>query len=889
MELAVSPDRKLYIDSPKDQDARELAKLLRLDLGRAILALASACGPRVASASCSFWSEFGRAFLRSFCAIADEFASSVVAVDPTIIARFSANVPNILGAEYIDADYLRDVWAALSAHIVTELEDFSGSPRRFLEQNYPDWAGVGRVYFHLAENTADSAKPFAFLASYTTRVSDRARLQHAPLGSILKQSAQKTNTEQLLSILRPIKEAAAQSELIKGLVDSKKIYGPLFLSTSEAYRLLGDIPVLERAGIIVKLPQWWQGKPPARAKVTVQIGDAKKGSFVGLKALFKLQVSVTVAGETLNEEQVANILAQNQQLIKINGRWIEVNPDKLKGILAKWQKAQLLDQGGVSFIEAMRMLSRSSITKSEKQVTDSDAGSWLDFTAGKGLADLLQSMQSPAEIVNNAIEPVLSNSLKATLRPYQYHGVKWLALISRLALGGCLADDMGLGKTLQIIALLLLERAANPGKASLIVVPASLLGNWESEIQKFAPSLKYKILHSAHASQTEITAFAPQVEQFDAIITTYKLCTSIAWLKETNWNLVVLDEAQAIKNPAAMQSKAIKQLRSRASIALTGTPIENNLTDLWSLYDFSCPGLLGSYAEFKSFHKDLQSSNSYTPLRKLIGPYLLRRKKTDKDIVKDLPAKTELKTFCLLSKEQIKLYRKTIAEMARALDADNSDIKRKGVILGYLLKFKQICNHPSQLHGDGDYEYSKSGKLLRLREIAEAVAARGEKLLVFTQFRELTDILAAFLAEIFGKKGHVLHGGTSVKKRQQLVEEFQSDENIPYFVLSLKAGGTGLNLTKASHVLHFDRWWNPAVENQATDRAFRIGQKRNVVVHKFICRGTIEERIDLMIADKSSLAKDVIETNATKQLTELSNAELMDLVAIDVNSAQLNE
>ena len=372
----------------------------------------------------------------------------------------------------------------------------------------------------------------------------------------------------------------------------------------------------------------------------------------------------------------------------------------------------------------------------------------------------------------------------------------------------------------------------------------------------------------------------------DLVITTYGSALRLPWLSEIVWRLVILDEAQAIKNPDAKQTKAIKRLKARSRIALTGTPIENRLAELWSLFDFINPSLLGTAKQFAQFVKRLEDRphNPHGPLRDLVRPYILRRLKTDKSIIADLPDKTEVKAYCPLSRKQAALYQQAVADLAERLEtADN--IERRGVILAALMRFKQICNHPSQWLGDGDWAEEDSGKLARLRDIAEVVASRQEKVLVFTQFKETTGPLEAFLGGVFGRPGLVLHGGTEVKKRKELVKLFQEDEKVPFFILSLKAGGTGLNLTAASHVIHFDRWWNPAIENQATDRAFRIGQTRNVLVHKFVCRGTVEDKIDQMIESKSRLAGDFLEGGADVRLTEMDDKELLRIVALDLAAA----
>ena len=367
------------------------------------------------------------------------------------------------------------------------------------------------------------------------------------------------------------------------------------------------------------------------------------------------------------------------------------------------------------------------------------------------------------------------------------------------------------------------------------------------------------------------------LDTFDLVITTYALIQRYEWLQSYSWNYIILDEAQAIKNPGTKQANAIKNLTSCNRIVMTGTPIENRLTDLWSLFDFLNPGLLGNPREFKQFSKSLKDDNSgYSRLRKLISPYILRRLKSDKSVISDLPEKVEMKTYAPLSKKQVFLY-KNIVEEIKQIIAETEGIQRKGLILSSLMKFKQICNHPDQYLGTGGFEEKESGKFLRLREICETIYDKREKVLIFTQFKEITEPLCDFLENIFKRKGLILHGSVAVSKRKKIIEQFQSQSYVPFMVLSLKAGGVGLNLTEANHVIHFDRWWNPAVENQATDRVFRIGQKKNVIVHKFLTKGTVEERIDMMLEEKSRLSQDVIAGTGGGWITEMKDDDLVDL------------
>ena len=477
----------------------------------------------------------------------------------------------------------------------------------------------------------------------------------------------------------------------------------------------------------------------------------------------------------------------------------------------------------------------------------------------------------------------------AQLRPYQQTGVSWLRFVTGLGLGACLADDMGLGKTVQVIGLLLHRKSNRTddeptrAKPSLLVVPASLLANWKAELERFAPTISFLIAHPSGNTTGNRQVEKQDAQGLDLLITTYGMLSRSEWLREYDWDLVILDEAQAIKNSGTRQSRTVKELKSAARVVMTGTPVENRLSDLWSLFDFLNPGLLGGAKAFADFVKQMEARASYQPLRTLVGPYILRRLKTDKRVIADLPEKVEMSAFCTLSREQAALYEQAVRDLAEKLkEADG--IQRRGLVLAQLMKLKQICNHPAQLVGTGDYAPEHSGKFQRLAEICEELGERQEKALIFTQFREITGPLAQLLEGVFGRPGLVLHGGTPVAQRRRLVESFQREDGPPFFVLSLKAGGTGLNLTAACHVIHFDRWWNPAVENQATDRTFRIGQTRNVLVHKFVCRGTVEERIDEMIAEKKSLSGDVID-GAETLLTEMSDKQLLDFVRLDVHKA----
>jgi non-specific serine/threonine protein kinase len=793
------------------------------------------------------------------------------------------------GAEYLTVAVLADLWRGMDAAFDVELADAGLSVQAFLKGRHPAWNLIGRVHFNLAENRSDEAAPFAFLATYTTRLSAEAKAQHVPLGKALQEYAGAKNRERLLSLLLPIQRAAQDCGWLKSMIDAREIFHPLRWSPQQALQFLKDVPAIESAGVAVRMPASWRMNRPARPQVKATVGG-RAPSQLGMDALLDFRMDVTLDGERLSAAEIKRLLAHSDGLVLIRGKWVEIDREGLRRTLDKFEAIERrAASDGLLFGEAMRMMAGAGITENDSggQV-DID---WGQAVAGPWLAETLAALRRPDGLAR--VDP--GKSLQGTLRPYQLAGVQWLYLLTQLRLGACLADDMGLGKTIQVLSLLLTlkNEAGDKRKPSLLVAPASLLANWASEIARFAPSLKARVAHPSaapaeklNADDADNPADADTLADVDLVITSYGFLARSPWLGAAPWRLVVLDEAQAIKNPAARQTKMVKQLRADTRIALTGTPVENRLGDLWSIFDFINPGLLGSSKQFSSFAKSLvdRPNNPYGPLRELIRPYILRRLKTDRSVIPDLPDKTEVKAFCSLSRRQAALYQQAVEELTRRLE-DVDGIERRGLVLALLMRLKQICNHPSQWLGDGTWAEQDSGKFARLRDIVEVVAARQEKALIFTQFRETTAPLAAFLGSVFGRAGLVLHGETEVKKRKELVRRFQEDENIPFFLLSLKAGGAGLNLTAASHVIHFDRWWNPAVENQATDRAFRIGQTRNVLVHKFICRGTVEEKIDQLIESKKQLVGDLLGGGSEMALTEMKDEELLKLVALDLSAA----
>ncbi|MBN2493795.1 MAG: DEAD/DEAH box helicase [Deltaproteobacteria bacterium] len=851
--------------------------------GRGVLHLGAAELSTVLPPSLSFWRDLGRLLVSRTCVSLDPIDPKTVVIpepDPEELVAMAQAAPPMQGAELLTAEILREVWQDAGTALAEEAAGYEDGVQRYLRERSAVWNVVGRVCLHLAENKRDPEYPFAFMATYVHKVSRQAKPQHLPLGRALKEYAGARKREILLALLAPLSRAAEQSEFLRELVDSGCVYHPLRWTAAQAYRFLCESEAYERAGLVVRMPDWWNTRNRPRPAVTVSVGS-RQPSTLGMDALLDFDLSLTLAGEVLSSKEIDELLNGSDGLVLLKGRWVEVDREKLSKVLGRWRDIQSQARaGGVSFAEAMRMLSGARLD--DEDDGDEDRPEWSEVIAGKWLSDRLDSLRSPA--LQAEIEA--GSGLRTELRPYQKQGVQWLSILRGLALGGCLADDMGLGKTIQVLAILAMCRRNEERGTDLLVVPASIVDNWRQEIERFAPEQRILVAHPAHIPSAELKRLSKKrVKAHDVVITTYGTAMRTEWMKKVSWRNLILDEAQAIKNPGAKQTRAVKAMKASWRLVLTGTPVENRLGDLWSIFDFLNPGLLGTAKAFGRLCRAMESSQQgYAPLRRLVRPYILRRLKTDKSVISDLPDKTEVNAYCQLSRLQAALYQQSVDELRKSIETLGG-IERRGAVLAFLMRLKQICNHPSQWLGDGGYDPEDSGKFNRLREVGESIAARQDKSLVFTQFREMTEPLAGFLAGVFGRSGLVLHGGTPVKKRQGLIRAFQEDDRIPFMVLSLKAGGTGLNLTAASHVIHFDRWWNPAVENQATDRAFRIGQKKNVLVHKFVCLGTVEEQIDEMIASKKKLSEEILAGGAESSLTELSDEELLSLVALDLNSA----
>ena len=817
-----------------------------------------------------FWREFSGAFVRKLVQTPElETLRDQVHIpaEEAELTGFMDRAPFMTGREYLCLPLLEDLWAYLNIAFSQAVQSFEGSVDSFVKAYSPNIHLVGRVYFHLVENKQADV-PFAFLATYTTSLNADGESRHLPLKYALEEY--ENQSDKLLELLVTVYSAARESTLVEQLIDSGELFHPLKWSSHEALTFLQEIPLYEDCGILCRIPNWWKGTTSG-VSVNISLGK-RRPSMVGIEALLDFEPHLYLGDVQISEQEAQQLLAESQGLAFIKNKWVPVDSEKLGQALAAYKKAQNLISGdGLSLQEAMRLQLNPQMLQGKD-----DEGGITSISNGQWLKSIFEKLQRP-----DTIEKVTpGKDFKARLRTYQEKGLNWLAYLDKLRLGACLADDMGLGKTIQLLAFLnvLKKDREKSRKPSLLIIPASLIANWMSEIQKFSPNLKIFIAHPAMHKPGKVPELSqPKMESLDLVITTYTLVQKQEWIKAVTWRYIILDEAQAIKNPGTKQTRAVKKLIAQNRIIMTGTPVENRLSDLWSLFDFLNPGLLGTPKEFQTFTKRLSDDSSgYARLRKITAPFILRRLKTDKTVISDLPEKVEMKSWVTLAKKQVLLYRELVENIETTL-ADSEGIQRRGMILSALMKFKQLCNHPDQYLGTGSFEENESGKFGRLREICETIYEKREKVLVFTQFKEMAKPLERFLEKLFKRDGLVLHGSVPVGKRKLIIEKFQSPQYIPFLVLSLKVGGVGLNLTAANHVIHFDRWWNPAVEHQATDRAFRIGQDKSVMVHKFITQGSIEEKIDRMLEEKTILSEEVIASSGEKWITEMENEDLMNL------------
>jgi len=829
-------------------------------------------------ASLDYWRRFSGFFAKKLCQTPDlETVRHRVKI-PVVAEELEdhlARAPMMTGAEYLSMELLEALWMGLNDAFSRAIQSHEGSVEDFIRSYSPNAHLVGRIFFHLVENKSDEY-PFAFMATYATRLNRQGKSKHLPLKHALEEY--ENDDEKLLELLMTVHVAEKRSPLMGELLETGELFHPLAWTSKEALTFLKEIPIYEESGILCRIPNWWKGNRSG-IRLNFSLGD-KKPATVGMDAILSFNAQLYLGDLQISEAEARRLLSESDGLAFIKNRWVAVDREKLTQTLDAYEKARgMMETEGLTLGEAMRMqLMPERFFGIDPQEIDHGVSN------GKWLESVIRKLVDPS--LPPPVKP--PKTFTAKLRKYQAKGLNWLNFMHSLNFGACLADDMGLGKTVQVLGFLNTiqfnqKKSRKPGKASLLVIPASLISNWEKEIERFSPDLMFFVAHpSAGLKKDDPPGDPTALDAYDLVITTYALIQRLSWLQDRPWNYIILDEAQAIKNPGTKQARAVKKLTSANRIIMTGTPIENRLSDLWSLFDFLNPGLLGNAQEFKKFSKDLDKDPSgYAGLRNIISPYILRRLKTDKSVIKDLPEKTEMKTYAPLGKKQVLLYGKLVQDIQESI-LETEGIQRKGLILSSLMKFKQICNHPDQYLGAGGFEEKESGKFRRLRDICTTIYEKREKVLVFTQFKEMTQPLHDLLEDIFHGKGLMLHGGVAVGKRKKIIEQFQSADYVPFMVLSLKVGGVGLNLTEANHVVHFDRWWNPAVENQATDRVFRIGQKKNVVVHKFLTQGTVEEKIDKMLEEKSRLSQEVIPGTGDGWITELKNDELMDLFKLSL-------
>ena len=678
-----------------------------------------------------------------------------------------------------------------------------------------------------------------------------------------------------------------QEKLLAGLGYAARLFPPLAESlkskrptemavdTGGAYTFLRETaPLLEGAGFGILVPPWWN-KKGARLGVRVKLkskNDNVAPGRISMGNLINYQWKLSLGETELSEDEFKALAKLKSPLVQIRGQWVTLDAEQIETAIKFWDKQQLT--GEMSLLEAMRLGLGGETAAGGLPIDSVDSEGWLDeWLEQFSHSEKLEVLSQPEGLV-------------AQLRPYQKYGYSWLTFLRRWGLGACLADDMGLGKTIQTISLLIHEKetAGKLSAPALLIAPTSVVTNWDREMSRFAPGLQTYIHRGANRLRG--AAFSEAIREQDVVLTSYPVARLDAeFIQSTHWLAVILDEAQNIKNPDTKQTQAIRKINADFRIALTGTPVENRLSELWSIMHFLNPGYLGSRKSFReSFALPIERYHDETALamlKQLTMPFILRRVKTDPRVITDLPEKVETKVYCTLTEEQATLYEAVVQDVMKRIEEEEG-LQRRGLVLSMLMQLKQICNHPVQyLHQVGDLALEgRSGKLERLGELLEEILADGDRALIFTQFAEMGAMLADYLPRVFGAATQFLHGGTSAKARDQMVQRFQEDEQAPpLFILSLKAGGTGLNLTRANHVFHFDRWWNPAVEDQATDRAFRIGQKRNVQVHKFVTTGTLEEMIDDMIESKKGLAQAVVGSGET-WLTEMSTDELRKAVSL---------
>ncbi len=794
------------------------------------------------------------------------------------LAKLLDSMPPLAAGE-VNASTLGEWLGGLPDALAELAERETCSPMEWLCRLGEGWQQLGLLCFHLAENAgehADSA-PFAFLATFVYRVGQDGKARHMPLGHAASMLA--NDREALLALLRPLQAAAGKNDFLRELINSREVYRPCAWTARRTLQYLRTIPVLEQVGIETRMVNLWKTEPPrVELQITLdpQTSPSKPGASpsVNIHSLLHLSPQLMLGDHHLTEEEWKELCNSDEELVRFRGEWVRLDRQRLQRLMDSWMQAVSMSHSGIPLLSGLRFLMGRRNNATEKLPPVEDG---VRVAAGAKLALALSNLRFSNE------SPALPPELKDTLRAYQMEGVRFLTHVTEAGFGACLADDMGLGKTLQVIAWLAhLQHVGKLGEGigcALIIAPASLLTNWQHEFAHFAPQLRVTMLHPYALSRTDSRLLHSNpgwlVRRAHVALTTYGIATRESALADCDWQAVVLDEAQAVKSPQSQRTKAILRLRTSRRVALTGTPVENSLTELRSLFEFLNPGLLGSEKDFNAMVRDM--GDNYTPLRRLVRPFMLRRVKSDPALLPELPSKTEQPAYCLLTPEQARLYAREV-ENLRAVLAEQNAQTRLMLILPILGRLKQICNHPAQYLGESYYDPALSGKFQRLGHLARQIRDAGECCLVFTQYRSIMPHLHDFLEEVFGTPGLMLHGETPIHERQRLVQQFQAPGGPPFFLLSLRAAGTGLTLTRAHHVIHFDRWWNPAVENQASDRAHRIGQTHPVFIHPFISIGTIEQNIQTMLHRKSSMADALLAGGMEKLLLHLSAEELFELV-----------
>ena len=796
-----------------------------------------------------------------------------------LAAAWLEGMPPVYGG-VVTAGMLCEWFASLGPALAWQAERELVTVEKWLEGLGEGWQQLGTLCFHLAENGGEGAEshPFAFLATFIHRAGQDGKPRHAPLALARQMYADDIPT--LTALLRPLQQAAAGNGFLNQLINSGEVYKPCAWGPRQAYDFLESLPLLEQAGIETRMVNLWQSRPPrVELEVQLQPSGSSEGQkpdrapALNISTLLRFSPRVVLGNYALTEAELEELLAGEDGLIRFRGEWVRLDREKLEKLLNSWRQATRMAAGGIPLLAGLRwLLGKHSNALPDIPPPEEDG---MRASAAPALQEALQQLcLSPQK-------PQLPPRLHALLRPYQNEGVRFLLGVTEAGFGACLADDMGLGKTLQVIAWLVHLHAtgALDERAALIVAPASLLTNWQDELRKFAPELHTIILHPDMLNRQDADYLQKNpawlLRRAHVALTTYGMVTRLKDLLAMEpLPALVLDEAQAIKNADSQRTRAILQLSSPRRVALTGTPVENSLSELRSIFHFLTPGLLGNEKEFNALVQKM--GTDYTPLRRLVRPFMLRRLKTDPTLLPELPPKTEQPAYCLLTPEQTRLYAREVEKLQSIIHEPDPQT-RLTLLLPILSHLKQICNHPAQYLGESYYDPALSGKMTRLGHLTRQIAATGDAALIFTQYRSMMEPLHDYLAGIFGAPGLVLHGGTPIAERQQLVQQFQHPGGPPFFLLSLKAAGTGLTLTRARHVIHFDRWWNPAVENQASDRAYRIGQQNPVIIHPLICRGTIEENIHSMLTRKRAMADKLLAGGLEKLLLHLTPQEILEL------------